>query len=207
MIDFKLAELRKFAPDGIKEYVNHLVGAGKTELQAAGILDSNLRLCHFLAQVGHETDGFTIKRESLTYKTAKRLMEVWPKRFPTEASAIPFLNQPVKLGDKVYGGRMGNKDPGDGFKYRGRGYLQTTGRSAYKKFGKLIGIDLEADPEQVVEPSISLKCTCAEWIDSKINAAADRDDIKQVTMLVNGGTTGLAKRKIWLNQAKQIWPT
>jgi len=86
-------------------------------------LQSKLRLCHFLAQIAHESGGFTVKEESLNYKTSKRLMQVWPKRFPTVASTKPFLGQPTKLG-----GRMGNKDPGDGFKYRGRGYLQTTGR-------------------------------------------------------------------------------
>lgn len=129
-----LATLTMLAPRGRDDYLAHLAGPGKAELDKAGILQSKLRLCHFLAQIAHESGGFTVKEESLNYKTSKRLMQVWPKRFPTVASTKPFLGQPTKLGDKVYGGRMGNKDPGDGFKYRGRGYLQTTGRDAYKRF-------------------------------------------------------------------------
>jgi putative chitinase len=146
------------APRGRDDYLAHLAGPGKAELDKAGILQSKLRLCHFLAQIAHESGGFTVKEESLNYKTSKRLMQVWPKRFPTVASTKPFLGQPTKLGDKVYGGRMGNKDPGDGFKYRGRGYLQTTGRDAYKKFGDLIDEDLEDNPSLVAEPEISLRC-------------------------------------------------
>jgi predicted chitinase len=144
-------------------------------------LQSKLRLCHFLAQIAHESGGFTVKEESLNYKASKRLMQVWPKRFPTVASTKPFLGQPTKLGDKVYGGRMGNKDPGDGFKYRGRGYLQTTGRDAYKKFGDLINEDLENNPSLVAEPEISLRCAVAEWTESKVNKPADADDLRTVT--------------------------
>ena len=207
MAELTLAKLKKLAPKGRDDYLGHLAGAGKDELKAAGILDSTLRLCHFLAQIAHESGGFTVREESLNYKTAKRLMQVWPKRFPTVASAKPFLGQPTKLGDKVYGGRMGNKDPGDGFKYRGRGYLQTTGRDAYKRFGKLINEDLETDPKKVADPVISLRCATAEWTESKINKPADKDDAKTVTKLVNGGTVGLAERKVWLAKAKEIFQT
>ena len=133
-----LATLTMLAPRGRDDYLAHLAGPGKAELDKAGILQSKLRLCHFLAQIAHESGGFTVKEESLNYKTSKRLMQVWPKRFPTVASTKPFLGQPTKLG-----GRMGNKDPGDGFKYRGRGYLQTTGRD---------------NPSLVAEPEISLRC-------------------------------------------------
>jgi putative chitinase len=205
VISLPLSKLRQLAPNGRDDYLAHLAGDGATELQKAGLLDSPLRLCHFLAQIAHETGGFTIRVESLNYKTAKRLMHVWPKRFPTEASARPFLGKPTQLGDKVYGGRMGNKDPGDGFKYRGRGYLQTTGRSAYKTFGTLISEDLEAEPDKVADPAISLRCAVAEWAGSKINAAADDDDIRKVTKLVNGGLNGLAERKQWLSKAKAIF--
>jgi len=203
--DFTSADLKKFAPDGLADYLSHLAGAGKAVLQGAGILDTPLRLCHFMAQIAEETGGFTVKVESLTYTHAERLMEVWRTRFPTLASAQPFVRKPVELGDKVYGGRMGNTDPGDGFKYRGRGFLQTTGRDAYRRFGGMIGVDLEADPDKVADPAVSLRCTTAEWTGSKINVPADADDVKKVTLLVNGGVTGLAERKAWLSKAKGIF--
>jgi len=178
------------APRGRDDYLAHLAGPGKAELDKAGILQSKLRLCHFLAQIAHESGGFTVKEESLNYKTSKRLMQVWPKRFPTVASTKPFLGQPTKLGDKVYGGRMGNKDPGDGFKYRGRGYLQTTGRD---------------NQSLVAEPEISLRCAVAEWTESKVNKPADADDLRTVTKLVNGGLIGLSERKQWLAKAKGLF--
>ena len=200
-----LGTLTMLAPRGRDDYLAHLAGPGKAELNKAGILQSKLRLCHFLAQIAHESGGFTVKEESLNYKTSKRLMKVWPKRFRTVASTKPFLGQPTKLGDKVYGGRMGNKDPGDGFKYRGRGYLQTTGRDAYKKFGDLIDEDLENNPSLVAEPKISLRCAVAEWTESKVNKPADADDLRTVTKLVNGGLIGLSERKQWLAKAKELF--
>jgi putative chitinase len=100
---------------------------------------------------------------------------------------------------------MGNKDPGDGFKYRGRGYLQTTGRDAYKKFGDLIDEDLEDNPSLVAEPEISLRCAVAEWAESKVNKPADADDLRTVTKLVNGGLIGLSERKQWLAKAKGLF--
>lgn len=204
-VDFTLSSLRRFAPRALPEYLDELAGEGKAVLAEAGILANANRLCHFMAQIAEETGGFVVKVESLTYTTPQRLMTVWPKRFPTVASALPFVRNPVALGDKVYGGRMGNVDPGDGFKYRGRGYLQTTGRDAYRKFGALIHDDLERNPDLVTEPPISLRCTTAEWTASKINAAADADDIEKVTRLVNGGLVGLDDRKAWLTKARKVF--
>jgi predicted chitinase len=203
--DFTAADLKKFAPNGLADYLDYLAGAGKAILQAADILDTSLRLRHFMAQIAEETGGFTIKVESLTYTHPERLMEVWPKRFPTVESAQPYVKNGVALGDKVYGGRMGNTDPGDGFKYRGRGFLQTTGREAYRRFGEMVGVDLEANPDEVANPATSLRCATAEWTGSKINVPADADDLSEVTLRVNGGLTGLPDRQVWLTKAEGIF--
>src|SRR5256885_1044045 len=99
-----------------------------------------LRLAHFLAQILHESGGLTIAEENLDY-SARRMTQVWPRRFPTLADAAPYAHNPRTLAAKVYNGRMGNR-PGsdDGYSYRGRGLMQTTGRENYARMGRLCGV-------------------------------------------------------------------
>ena len=106
-------DLKRFAPKAKQEYVTALLG-NLYLLQTNGILDNSYRLCHFMAQIAHETGGFTILREDLSYKSAARLRQVWPARFrsKTDAELKPLLRDPRKLGDAVYAGRMGNTQPG-----------------------------------------------------------------------------------------------
>src|SRR5688572_27900908 len=124
-------------------------------LEAAGLLAHPLRLAHFLAQVCHETGGLTVLVESLNYRAA-RLMDVWPKRFPTLALARRYAGRPRELANKVYGGRMGNVDPDDGWKYIGRGLLQITGRDHYARVGRALGIPLETQPSMAISPDHAL---------------------------------------------------
>jgi len=170
-----------------------------------------LRIAHFVAQCMHETGGLTIVSESLNYSTPERLMAVWPRRFPTRESALPYLHNPAKLAEKVYGisdenprGRMGNCDPGDGAKYIGRGLLQITGRGSYRQFSAAAGVDLEAQPELAVDARFALAVAAAEFRASGCNSFADADDVVRVTRAINGGLIGLDERRGWLVKVKAI---
>ena len=166
---------------------------------------TSLRVAHFMAQVLHESGGLTIVSESLFYTHPARLMEVWPSRFPSIAAAQPFVKNPTKLAEFVYGKRIGNTAPGDGAKYIGRGLLQVTGRESYRRFGKLLGVDLEAQPDLAADARYALAIAAAEWHESSCNVFADHDDIRAVTRAINGGLTGFEERKAWLAKTKKVW--
>lgn len=166
-------------------------------------LDTELRLSHFLAQVLHETGGLTILEEHLNY-SAERLRVVWPSRFRTVAAAVPYARNPEALANRVYGGRLGNVLPGDGWLFRGRGLLQITGRSNYEAVGDVLGFALETLPEQAVLPTHGLAIAACLWHLRGANAAADTDDVKAVTKRINGGQIGLADRELWLGQVRHL---
>lgn len=167
-----------------------------------GAFDTTFRIAHLIGQCAHESVQFSRTEESLFYKTPRRLCQVWPSRFRTEAAAAPFCRNPQGLANNVYANRMGNGSPrsGDGFRYRGRGYLQLTGRSNYRNFGRLIGIDLEAEPERAEEPETAWLIAASYFATRKRGGRtafqwADANDIRTVTRIVNGGTHGLADRR------------
>lgn len=195
--------VRKVAPHALPNYLAAFE-AGDGLLRAAGITTPK-RLAHFLAQTLEETGGFTILIESGNY-TAARMCEVWPSRFHTDAEAAPYAHNAEKLFNHVYANRMGNgpAESGDGYKYRGRGILQTTGREAYRKYGQRCGVDFAGDPDLILAGAHALKPALAEWTDSGCNAFADRDDIHEITKRINGGETGLAERVRWLAIVKPL---
>jgi putative chitinase len=203
MVPFTAAQLAQLAPHCLDAY-RQAFSAADAVLEPYGINESGLRLAHFMAQVLHETGTLTIQSESLYYKP-ERLMAVWPKRFPTLGAAEPYARNPEKLANLVYGGRMGNIDPGDGFKFIGRGMLQLTGRASYKKYGDLVGIDLTEDPALVLAPQWSLKVACEVWNGLGCNAKADADDVTAVSKAINGGLVGLSDRQAWLVKTKAVW--
>jgi len=166
-----------------------------------------IRAVHFMAQISHESNGGTVTKESLYYTTPGRLQQVWPSRFPTTASALPYVRNERALASKVYNGRMGNV-PGteDGYTYRGRGLLQLTGRESYRKIGDKIGVDLIADPDKVFDPAVALEIAACEFRDLNTLPFCDRDDLRGVTHHVNGGLTGLTDRANWLARWKRILP-
>jgi putative chitinase len=170
-----------------------------------GIAPGN-RLNFFLAQVGHESGGMTITEENMNYR-AERIVEVWPSRFPTVESARPFANKPEKLANSVYANRMGNGGPqsGDGFRYRGRGYIQITGRGAYRDIGGIVGLDLERSPELAGAPAHALKVACGFWAWKGLNALCDGGDYVAVTRRINGGTNGMADRRAWLDKVLRLF--
>ena len=147
----------------------------------------------FLGQCGHESNGFTELVENLNYK-AESLCKVWPKRFPTLDAAQPYNRNPEAIANHVYAGRMGNadEDSGDGFRYRGRGLIQLTGRANYKACGEALGVDLEANPEAVETPQFAALSAGWFWSTHGLNNIAS--DIMAVTKKINGGTLGLDDR-------------
>lgn len=167
-------------------------------------ISTPLRLAHFLTQGHVESGGFVRLEESLSYSAA-RMCQVWPKRFPTLADAAGYVNRPEKLAEKVYGGRrdLGNIEPGDGWRYRGRGF-GLTGRANYRRYGQLIGVDLEAHPELASHPDVIASLGGAFWKTHNLNIPADADDVAAVTEVWNGGLTGLPDRRAALARYKTV---
>jgi putative chitinase len=176
--------------------------AARARLEQSGALARSLRAAHLIGQCAHESGGFTRTVESLFYTTPERLMAVWPSRFPSKASAEPFVRQPERLANHVYANRNGNgpSASGDGFRFRGRGYLQLTGRANYRALGTLVGVDLEAKPEAAAEPATAWLVAGAYLETRRRNGRtavewADANDVVTVTRIVNGGVIGLEERR------------
>jgi putative chitinase len=149
----------------------------------------------FLGQCSHESAGFTALIESLNY-SAEGLTKVWPKRFPSLDVAQPYHRNPEKIANKVYADRMGNGDEasGEGFKYRGRGLIQLTGKDNYEACGEALGADLVNDPDQVSSPKYAALSAGWFWDKNKLNQYADSNDMTTLTKRINGGTHGIDDR-------------
>ena len=161
-------------------------------------INTPLRVAHFLAQCGHESGGFRVTSENLNY-SAKGLNGIFRKYFPTEASAAAYARQPQKIANKVYANRManGNEASGDGFRFRGRGYIQLTGIDNYTQFGRAIGVDIPSNPD-LVASKYALASAAWFWSKNGLNRLADGGAtdavVTSITRRVNGGTIGLADR-------------
>lgn len=196
-----VADLRAIA-GGPAPLASKLVGPINTHAASQGIT-TPLRMAHFLAHMAEETGGFRALVENLNYTSAARIRQVWPSRFRTDAAAKPYVRKPEALAEKVYGGRLGNTAPGDGWRYRGGGAYMLTGRGNYRRFGAAAGIDLEARPELVREPDTAVE-VAARYFAARMAAAADRDDLEGTTRALNGGLTNLAARRAYLARAKDV---
>lgn len=163
-------------------------------------------MCAFLCQIYEETGALSnVRLESLKY-TAKRMMQVWPSRFPTLESAKPYEMNPKKLAEKVYGGRGGNP-PGTAYKYIGRGAIQITFFSNYKNCGEALGLDLINHPELLEEPKWAIMSAGWFWSQAKCNKLAAGDSleaVKAVTKVINGGYGNLKMRQDYWLKAKKI---
>ena len=154
------------------------------------------RVAAFLAQCGHESADFTVLKENLNY-SAEGLSKVFPKRFPTVAVAQPYNRNPEKIANKIYADRMGNgpEASGEGYKFRGRGAIQLTGKENYSKFAASLGMDLTAAVAYCETLEGAIESACWFWTTNKLNALADATDIVALTKRINGGTIGLEDRK------------
>jgi putative chitinase len=170
-------------------------------------VNNDLRVAHFLAQVAHESGNFTIKTENMYYSTPARIAEVWPKRFNLDGSggmknANEYIKNPEKLAEATYGGRqeLGNDQPGDGFRFRGGGFMQTTGKEAYKGYANYLGKSV-GETSDLMRSDDHYALDCALWefaLNKKLNPVADTgagdDVIKTVSKRINGAYTGLPER-------------
>lgn len=168
-------------------------------------INTPLRLRHFLAQVMHESINFTATVENLNY-SAKALLATWPTHF-TPVQAAAYERKPEKIGNRAYANRMGNSDEasGDGFKFRGRSYIQITGRDNYKAIAKSLNIDLINHPELLQEVEYAMLAAGWFWSDRNLNKIADisGDDVKSITKIINGGFNGLDSRQKLYNICKK----
>lgn len=206
-----LVQIATLAPSARSSYLEAFA-SGQETLDVFGISNTPLRVAHFMAQILHECGALTIQFENLNY-SAERLPKVWRERFKPEGPLDPaaFAHNPEKLANEVYGGRMGNTKPGDGFKFRGRGLLQLTGKDSYGEATTILRQSFPeapaftTDPDSVISAAWCLKVAAAEWFSKNCNEAADRDAINTVTKRINGGLIGLAERIEWAKRTKFVW--
>ena len=212
-VKLTLSQIQLLAPSVRSSYRDAFAN-GQAVLDQYKILETPLRLAHFMAQVLHESGGLTIQFENLNY-SAERLPKVWPSRFQPKGPLNPaeYAHNPQKLANEVYGGRMGNSGPNDGFTYRGRGLMQLTGKDSYQEATTILrkgspqAPDLVANPDEVIGAQWSLAIAAAEWFSKGCNAFADADDIRKITRAINGGLIGLAERTEWSRRTKAVWPS
>lgn len=157
----------------------------------------------FLGQILHESGRLERLEEGLYYKTPGRLMAIWPSRFKSLADERPYLCNPEALANKVYGGRMGNVNPGDGWRNRGSGLIQITGADNLRAAQKATGVPVYDHPELLRRPSAEALRVCIAWWEGNIPDAV-MGDIVKVSKRVNGGTVGLADRKALTDEAREV---
>ena len=173
-------------------------------------IDTPLRMAAFLAQVGHESGGLTLLEENLNY-SAEGLANVWPKRYaknnvgrylPTDL-AIKIARKPILIASWTYADRMGNGsvESQEGWKYRGRGILQITGKSNYVNLTLNTGIDFVSNPDLLKEPAYALISACFFWKNNNLNRFADKKDVLSLSKAINGGIIGLEHRKALYEKA------
>jgi putative chitinase len=168
------------------------------DIEAKFGLNSNIRLAHFLSQCAHESGNFKVFTENLNY-SAKGLRSIFGKYFKDDASALAFERKPEKIANRVYSSRMGNGDEasGDGWKFRGRGYIQLTGKDNYSQFDKSVEDDILANPDLV---ATKFPLMSAAFFFERNNlwkicdGGADKEDVIALTKRINGGTHGLEDR-------------
>ena len=199
--DFKgrqLAEILKMDKDTALKWYS----AMKEILPKYGITTQR-RVAHFLSQTGHESGNYKTMEENLNY-SEKALNAVFGRYFgaPPKRNAAEYARKPEKIANYVYmdeyrskGGQMGNVQEGDGWRFRGRGLKQLTGRNNYTAFGKSIGMSAEEAAEYVVTEKGALESACWFWDSRNLNSIADSDDVKLMTKKINGGTIGLEDRQ------------
>jgi putative chitinase len=193
--------------DKLKGHIPDSVIAQIPSIQEKFEINTSLRLAHFLAQCGHESGNFTVTKENLSY-SAERLQVIFKKYFTAE-SAAEYARKADKIANIVYANRMGNGNQasGEGYKFRGRGFIQLTGKDNYKSFDKVVEDDIIANPELVATKYPLLS---AAWFFHKngLHKIADEgatdNVVTKVTKRVNGGTIGLPDRIKHFNEYNNL---
>ena len=180
-----------------------------------GDLTSPTRVALWISQIVEETKYMKTLVEDLTYTKAASLVKLFPSNVPTLAYATEIVAKAKSnpggydqeyVGNIIYADRNGNHLPGDGYKYRGRGFLQLTGRANYRALAAVTGLDLEANPDQAADPPTAALIAAVYWRSRNCNTYADKKDVKSVTRLINGaGYAGLDTRVALSTKALTIW--
>lgn len=167
-------------------------------------INTPLRQAHFMAQLLHESAGFRQLEEGLNYSAAG-LMKTWPSRFDS-ATAQAYQRQPERIANRAYADRNGNgpEASGDGWRYRGRGLIQLTGRLNYRRAGLDLGIPLVEQPALAADPKHASLIAAWFWQTAKLNPLADSDQLEAITRRINGGLNGLEDRAKYLTQCKRV---
>ena len=167
-------------------------------------INTHLRICHFLAQILHESSELSVMIENLNY-SAEGLLKIFPTHFNAEEAAT-FAHHPQAIANRAYANRMGNGDEnsGDGSRYKGRGALQITGKDNYIQYHTDSGLDCVAHPELLELPENAIMVAGNFWNKHVLNAIADTDNILKITHAINGGVLGLNERTILLSKLKGI---
>ena len=199
-------KLRQFAPR-----------IGDAEAYAAALetarqestVNTPRRLSHFMGQIFVESGGFTVMEENLNYKNPERLDALFSAVKGTDDAKALIAKGPQAIANRVYANRLGNGDEasGDGWRYRGSGFMQLTGRDNYKRFGNIVKMDLVNHPELVREPLSAARVAFAYWNVTGCSPLADAGDLEGITQKVNGqAKQGLAERREATVRAMDIWP-
>ena len=197
---FTKENLQKFFEDTDENIIDSFVDPLNKTCDKFDINSTN-RIAMFIAQVGHESGGLTHTKENLNYKAAQ-LLKIFPRYFEN-ADPADYEHQPEKIANRIYAGRMGNgsEDTGDGWKFRGRGLIQLTGKENYTRFANELCMDLDAAVDYLETPEGAAMSAGWYWNDRHINDAADNGDVEKVTRRINGGTIGLEERTALYNEA------
>ena len=186
----------------VREHLNRAMARYK--------INSPVRAAAFLAQIGHESAGLTVAVENLNY-SAQGLANTWPKRYRSEDGAPNELahklaRKPEQIANHTYANRMGNGTPesGDGWKYRGRGFIQTTGKNNYHELGRGLGINVVAVPDLLLQPEYAALSAAYFWHANGLNELADAGRFDLITRKINGGTNGAADRNRRWDEAKRV---
>lgn len=197
--------LQHIMPAASEEHISRYLDALNSQMNKFGI-NTPLRIAHFLAQIAHESGNLKYSSENLNY-SQKALRTVFAKYFPTDELAQAYARKAEKIANRVYANRMHNGDEasGDGWKFRGRGLIQLTGRDNYTQCGKALKLDLINHPELLADqPNVAVDAAAWFWYMRHLNTYADQDDIRHITQMINGGYNGLEDREAYLNRAKDV---
>ena len=197
--------LQKIAPKTKVAILEKFVDPMNYVAEHYDMYENPRRCAGFLAQIAHESGGFNAVIENLNY-SAKGLMTTFKKYFPTEELAKQYERKPEMIANRVYANRMSNGDEasGDGFRFRGRGLIQLTGRANYTKFANDLGISIDDTVAYLETPNGAVSSAGWFWDNNKLNQYCDKDDFVTLTKRINGGTIGLEDRQHHYQLALQL---
>jgi predicted chitinase len=187
--------------DDAHQYIDDL----EELLPRYGVAESKVRLAHFFSQVLHESGHMRFDMENLNY-SARALRAVFGRYFQSDSEAEAYARKPEMIANRVYANRMGNgsEDTGDGWRYRGRGLIQLTGKNNYRDFAAWIGNPAVVEQPDLVASEYAVHSAVFYWDQNRLNEIADDDDVVKLTQRINGGTNGLAHRRELLNKANGL---